>query len=195
MDEIPNFRVQKHRENLARFSFEVKWEAGKHHLIADALSRYPVFSPEQTKVNDEVVRIIREANVQLTSIQDAAKEDKDYQAVIKLLKANLSPATVKDDHPAKLYTNVWHSLSYYEGLIVKEGSRLVIPKACRKDILQKAHKSHCGMAKTKMLLNELYYWPGINCDAKNMIESCSECNTVQTLSRNHKSISYGTSRN
>ena len=37
------------------------------------------------------------------------------------------------------------------------------------------HSSHCGTTKTRVLLNELYFWPGMSCDAKNMIEACKEC--------------------
>jgi hypothetical protein len=42
---INNSRLQRLRENLAQYDFTVAWTPGKRHLIADALSRYPVFGP------------------------------------------------------------------------------------------------------------------------------------------------------
>ena len=34
-------------EKLTAFTFEVKWVSGKSHRIADALSRAPVFPPDE----------------------------------------------------------------------------------------------------------------------------------------------------
>ena len=35
------------REKLSGYCFDVKWIAGKNHQIADALSRAPLFEPEE----------------------------------------------------------------------------------------------------------------------------------------------------
>ena len=35
------------REKIIEFTFEVRWVEGKTHYIADALSRAPVFAPEE----------------------------------------------------------------------------------------------------------------------------------------------------
>ena len=40
-------RLQRLREKVAMFSFNVRWVPGKTHLIADALSRAPLFSAEE----------------------------------------------------------------------------------------------------------------------------------------------------
>ena len=46
LHELPNQRLMKFRELLTDYSFELLWQPGKQHLIADALSRSPVFPPE-----------------------------------------------------------------------------------------------------------------------------------------------------
>ena len=35
------------REKVAKYSFDVNWVPGKTHYIADALSRAPLFSPQE----------------------------------------------------------------------------------------------------------------------------------------------------
>ena len=40
--EIENPRLQRIREKTAGYNFNLEWIEGKSHLIADALSRYPV---------------------------------------------------------------------------------------------------------------------------------------------------------
>ena len=44
--DLASPRLQRLREKVAMFSFDVRWVPGKTHLIADALSRAPLFSAE-----------------------------------------------------------------------------------------------------------------------------------------------------
>ena len=41
--ELENVRLQRLCEKLIGYNFDLCWSAGKEHLIADALSRAPVF--------------------------------------------------------------------------------------------------------------------------------------------------------
>ena len=43
--DLPNPRLQRMREKLAAYNFNVTWVPGKTHLIADALSQAPLFKP------------------------------------------------------------------------------------------------------------------------------------------------------
>ena len=44
--DLPSPRLQRMCEKVAMYSFRVQWTPGKTHLIADALSRAPLFSPQ-----------------------------------------------------------------------------------------------------------------------------------------------------
>ena len=44
--DLASPRLQRLREKVAMFSFDVRWVPGKTHLIADALSRAPLFAAE-----------------------------------------------------------------------------------------------------------------------------------------------------
>ena len=45
--DLASPRLRRLREKVAMFSFQVCWVPGKMHLIADALSRAPLFAPEE----------------------------------------------------------------------------------------------------------------------------------------------------
>ena len=47
LHELDNARLMRMREKLTNFSFKVKWVEGKTNMIANALSRAPVFQPEE----------------------------------------------------------------------------------------------------------------------------------------------------
>ena len=49
LHELENAQLMRMREKLTNFSFEVKWVKGKTHIIADVLSRTPVFQRRRKK--------------------------------------------------------------------------------------------------------------------------------------------------
>ena len=66
---MENPRRLRLQEKLSAYIFQVEWTAGKHNLIADALSRAPYFPPDEedkciTMVNTAAVRIHRIAETQ-----------------------------------------------------------------------------------------------------------------------------------
>jgi hypothetical protein len=71
LDAINNVRIQRLMAKLLGYSFTVEWIAGKNHVIADALSRAPVFAAEDHK--DIIIRkvteeVIDEALVELSNV-------------------------------------------------------------------------------------------------------------------------------
>ena len=47
LSQLENNGLMRMREKIIEFMFEVRWVEGKTHYIADALSRAPVFAPEE----------------------------------------------------------------------------------------------------------------------------------------------------
>ena len=45
--DLASPHLQRLREKVAMYSFVVRWVPGKTHFIADALSRAPLFAPEE----------------------------------------------------------------------------------------------------------------------------------------------------
>ena len=61
-----------------------------------------------------------------------------------------------------------------EGLVLY-GSRIVVPKNCRREVLERLHDSHQGIERTKRRARQSVYWPGINSDITNMVQACEAC--------------------
>jgi hypothetical protein len=89
LDDLSNARLRRYCEKLMLYSFSVQWVAGKTHLIADALSRFPVFPPTEAKEDIEDAEIAAGAAMchaistdpNLSPLFEAAAIDHDYEAV------------------------------------------------------------------------------------------------------------------
>ena len=79
ISDMLNIRILWIRERLANFSFEVKWQAGKIHCIADALSRAPVFGPDEEEPTEDVqVGLTVSKYPHFAKLREAANADKEY---------------------------------------------------------------------------------------------------------------------
>ena len=186
LQDIPNARLQRFRERLTHYTFEVIWTPGKTHLIADALSRAPVFLPKEAEAvicNATLAHTVAE-DPALQPIYDAIENDKDYKSIISAILNGITAKNLPPNHPGKHFSNIWNDLSVFDNtLIVWDDSRIIIPQTSRKSILNKLHESHSGISKTKLLAKQLYFWPGINKDIEKLIGNCEAC-TINRAAQN-----------
>ena len=161
------------REELINFSFDVIWVPGKTHLIADALSRNPVFTAPEPEI--EAIDINLDDPL-VNELQRAAQTEDEYQSIITALSTNKVPKNLPPHHPARLYNNVWDSLSSEHNMLFLD-NRIVIPQSMRAKIVDKLHMSHAGHTKTLQLARSMYYWPGMTNQIKQHIDSCPPCQT------------------
>ncbi len=180
LGEVQNRRLQSYREDLADYTFDVTWVAGKTNLIADALSRAPVFDPPEEMEEEEPVTLCLAVapDPALQEIYDAA-EDEDYCAIVHALKQQKSPRNLPPSHPARPYSSVWSDLAIHDDVLLRYGDRIVVPQAARKEILRLLHVPHAGIVKTRKAAQQLYYWPGLNNDIVTLISACSACQRMQ----------------
>ena len=94
MNEITNARILRYREQLSPYVFTIEWTEGKTHLIADALSRSPVFQPPEEESDADAVEYVfrawhaedEESTLTFEEMIEAATKDHDYQKSIALLR-------------------------------------------------------------------------------------------------------------
>ena len=76
--DLANPRLQRMREKVAMFSFNVTWVPGKIHLIADALSRALLFSPQEQsdlEVDTAITCLATTSHPSLDVVYSAVDED------------------------------------------------------------------------------------------------------------------------
>ncbi|XP_056006744.1 uncharacterized protein K02A2.6-like [Ostrea edulis] len=82
----------------------------------------------------------------------------------------------RDQLPTEIrtYWNYRDELACIDGLIYK-GLRLVIPQACRKEMLERTHESHLGIVKCKAMAREVMFWPSMGSHIEDIISKCRIC--------------------
>ena len=89
--DLASPRLQRLREKIAMYSFRVCWVPGKTHLIADALSRAPLFAPEELPcldIDTAISCLSQTSQPSLQIIYDAI--DEDYLQLIEHIKSGTS---------------------------------------------------------------------------------------------------------
>ena len=171
---IENARLQRLREKMIPYNFRIEWKAGKQHCIADALSRAPVFQAEKDGTEGAAITRAIFHDKSLDMLKEAAREDSSYQEIVRLfIEGDIKKAGV--DHPARAFQSVWDNMSYDNGLLFVNGTQAVVPITARKEVLRLLHLPHAGQVKTRQAAKQLYFWPGINSDIKNLVEACDAC--------------------
>ena len=117
LPDIENARLRRYRERLTGYNFDLSWREGKTNHIADALSRAPVFPPDETADEGfvDVCRAITTLQKQpdpiLAPMIEAAKVDTDYQMVIQAIQNITNPKHLPTNHPGRQFSSVWSQLS------------------------------------------------------------------------------------
>ena len=62
----------------------------------------------------------------------------------------------------------------HDGLVLR-GHRLILPQSLQNQAIDIAHQSHPGKVKTKQLIREKIWFPGIDKLVENVVKSCITC--------------------
>ena len=195
LDEIENPRQQNMKEKIQQqFNFIVKWKAGKQMFISDALSRSPVSDPPKdngmvevevpnerfiaNSINSQPPKGQEKAeefgDINLMKLLEIAKQDKEYQKLKKIVQ---NGCLRKKEMPEKL-KDFWTSLnqlSIFNGFVLLNRKRIVIPDAAKDNILKELHVAHQGIERTKRRGRETVYWSNIDKEIEKVVNSCDAC--------------------
>ena len=159
------------------FSFQDCWVPGKTHLIADALSRAPLFAPEQLPgldIDTAIFCLSQTFQPSVCVIYEAVEDE--YRQLIEDVKCGTSISTYS--HALKGSMDI---LSVSDNLVLLDSRRIVLPLPAVKPVLKLLHSSHSGMTKTTNLARGLYFWPGMTNDIKQLVSSYPDCIRVVPL--------------
>ena len=178
----PPARIERWGLRLQPYTFRLQYSPGATNP-ADMLSRLPLPNTVHRGRNiaEEYVHYIARNAVpkamSLTQLQQATSQDPVLQQVHQSVVSGNWTKT-KETHP---YFCVKDELTATESLLLR-GSRIVIPASLQSTTLQLAHEGHQGIVRTKQLLREKVWWPGIDKDVEHLILSCISCQAQSSQS-------------
>ena len=191
----PPARIERWGLRLQPYDFKIVYRKGADNP-ADYMSRHPIpiqtsGSTRASKIAEEYVNFISLLATPKAMILDHIKaetlKDGTLQQVSAHIKNN-SWHTITDNAPQaatlQQYKHVRNelTLSASEDLILR-GCRIVIPSSLQHHVLELAHEGHQGIAKTKVLLREKVWFPGIDQRAEALIRNCLACQANTPVTR------------
>ena len=176
----PPARIERWALRLTQFDFQVVHRPGKSN-IADYFSRHPdpkvctKALEKQQEVERYINTIVHNAvpnAITRHEVAEATLVDEELQQLKRWLESG--PAT---QLPKSLssYKHVAHECCCSQDGILLRGRNIIVPRALRARVLELAHQGHQGIVKTKALIRSKVWYPGIDEQVEDKIESCSFC--------------------
>ena len=163
------------------YDVTLKYQKGADNP-ADYMSRHPDKSATRTratKVAEDYVNFLADESKPLALVKEKiiteTQSDKTLQSVIKAVKTGRWT-----DTDVKPYFNVRNELSVTQDGIVLRGCRICIPQSQQDQAVQLAHQGHQGITKTKSLIREKVWFPGIDKMVEDRVKRCLPCQSTTT---------------
>lgn len=174
----PTTRLERLCLRLQPYKVKVVYRPGKDNP-ADYMSRHP--DPNHSNPSHHTSRI--DAYVKfvttnavpsamtLQEIQDATSVDVTLK---KLSEVIMNQKWYNIDEDIAKFKSVKNELSISKGVLLR-GNRLIVPQKLQEKAVKLAHSGHQGIVKTKQLLRETVWFPGIDKMVEDMVSRCLAC--------------------
>uniref|UniRef100_A0A131XQ90 RNA-directed DNA polymerase n=1 Tax=Ixodes ricinus TaxID=34613 RepID=A0A131XQ90_IXORI len=159
---------------LAAYDYSIEHRPGPRNGNADALSRLPKpgHGDESQPPGDVLLlEAIEFPPLRATDIADLTKKDAVLSRVKNWILSGW-PSTKVDTYAA--YEVRKAELSLHRDCILW-GSRVVIPEAARKAVLELLHANHPGMTAMKASARSLMWWPKMDQEIEDFVRRCDRC--------------------
>lgn len=180
---VASARIQRWSVYLSQFDYRVEHRSSRFMTVPDALSRLPCKDEEMEDPDDEdsfkINLVFEELPVTFQEIIREGNNDVDWKAALTACRSGF-PDKCQGElvQLKKLRT----SLSLEDGAIFYN-DRILIPLKLRKRLLYFCHQGHQGMVLMKKMARKYIYWPGMDQDIENWINSCGSCQQVSAKSK------------
>ena len=183
----PPARIERWNLRLQGYNFHIVHTKGSQNP-SDFLSRHPgLVEPKREEVMAEdyinflSLHAVPRA-MTLTELQEATKADKTLQQLMQVIRSgewNTVQSPQLDgvnETQMRQFVNVKDELMVSsDSDLILRGNRIVIPASLQQRAVEIAHEGHQGIVKTKKLLREKVWFPGIDEMAKRAIKNCIAC--------------------
>ncbi|XP_037930970.1 uncharacterized protein K02A2.6-like [Teleopsis dalmanni] len=150
------------------------YRSTKEHANDDALSRMPL-GPDVDFDKQEWCNNVKKINLP-TNHNQIQKHAANINNRVKKFVSEGWPIKLKDGELMLRFTRKLQ-LTIEQGLLCLQGNatRVVIPKALQKIVLQLLHEGHWGVIKMKQLARQHCWWVGIDRDIERKAAKCTIC--------------------
>ena len=168
--------IEKKRQiNLGFKGYEpLKWPVG-----LKGLSRLPLpDSPQLVPLPGETILLmdtLESSPVSATQIRTWTTNDLVLSRVRNLALQGWIDTT---DEQLQPYQRHKDELSVHTGCVLL-GSRVVVPPAGHKQVMEELHQGYPGINRMKGLARGFVWWPGMDQQLENMVKSCPSCQVNQ----------------
>jgi transposase InsO family protein len=179
-------RLERWALRLQLYDYDLVYRKGKDNP-ADYLSRHPRAqskpSSREQQISEEYVSFVTRESMPkamtLEQVQNETLKDSTLQTVMDLVYNGQWHRLSKVQTNYKtllLFRNVRNQLTVNleDGILLK-GGRIVLPFSLQELAVDLAHEGHQGINKTKALLREKVWFPGIDGLVLRKVEHCGAC--------------------
>lgn len=176
-------RLQRMLLKMQLYDVTIVYRSGKSMQLADTLSRaYLSAKYENICSNDtEIVNMIKQLPISEPRTLEI-RQHTDCDQTLQQLKEIILTGwpLIKDDVPLDIlpYFHCRDELTVEDGIIIR-GERAVIPKTLRKDMISRVHSSHLGIEACLRRARECIYWPNMNTEIKDFMQTCDTCRSME----------------
>ena len=162
--------------SLRCYDVEIRYLPGCKQVLADTLSRAGATTVDSDAYEEfqEIHMVLSVSEERYEEFQKETKEDPELQAVLTMVRNGWKDTKQQVPLEARPYWTLHDKVATADGLLFK-GTRLIVPKVMRPEMLHQNHKSHLAIAKCRQRAREVLFWPGMSLDVEQMVTNCSVC--------------------
>ena len=177
-------RLQRLLLTLQKYDLKVTYKPGKLMFLADALSRSYLDETQEDLVPEVDVNVVSlNSHLPLSAdryseLQEHTANDTVLQALHKIVRSGWPESKTDLPDGLSVYWSFRDEITTVDGLLFK-GSKLIVPKASQKRMLEDIHDSHLGIVKCKSRARDVIFWPGMSSQIEEMVSKCAICAELQ----------------
>ena len=180
----PPARIERWNLRLQGYNFSIVHTKGTENP-SDFLSRHTsLMEPKrEEKMAEDYVNFISlhaiPRAMTLAELQEATRADVTLQHLMGVICSGRWDDPVADGVDKAQFTQFAHvrdelSVNSDSNLVLR-GCRIVIPTSLQQRAVELAHEGHQGLVKTKRLVREKVWFPGIEWRVQTLIDNCMAC--------------------
>ena len=167
-------RLQRWSLILQSYKYKIEYRNITAHVDADSLSRLPLpvkWDPVRQNIDCYFIENDGMSFVSSEMIRKATTVDPVLSKVVQYTMTEW-PHIV--DSSLVTFKNKKDEITIEQGCLLW-GFRVIIPNSLQDQVLRELHDTHPGMTRMKSIARSYVWWPNIDSDIENTVQSCYTC--------------------